>query len=146
VTKNRGKAECGQALLELVIVLMVLGLIITAVLSVVTNSVRNARFAKDQAQASRYAQEALEWVRTQRDTAWTNLQARVDRTYCMQALSWTIASVCTSSQTIAGTNFVRNTTLATVDSNTISIDVNVSWVDSMGSHQARQATYLTKWR
>ncbi len=144
--KSRGKVESGQALLELVVILMVLGLIITAVIGVVTNSVRNARFAKDQAQASRYAQEALEWIRGQRDTAWVNLQSRTDRTYCMQALSWAISSACNSGQTIAGTNFVRNVSLATVDSSTVSIDVNVSWIDSMGSHQARQSTYLTKWR
>ncbi|MBI2590638.1 MAG: hypothetical protein HYW33_02025 [Candidatus Blackburnbacteria bacterium] len=41
--KSRGKVESGQALLELVVILMVLGLIITAVIGVVTNSVRNAR-------------------------------------------------------------------------------------------------------
>lgn len=143
---SKGRTQAGQALLELVIILMVLGIIITAVISVVTNSVRNARFSKDQAQASRYAQEALEWARSQRDISWTNFQSRTDRTYCMQALSWAISSVCTSSQTIAGTNFVRNVTLATIGTSTILTDVSVSWTDSVGNHQARQSTYLTKWR
>ncbi|MBI4029222.1 MAG: prepilin-type N-terminal cleavage/methylation domain-containing protein [Candidatus Blackburnbacteria bacterium] len=138
--------ERGQALLELIVVLLVLGLMITAVVSVVTNSVRNARFAKDQAQASRFAQEGLEWIRAQRDTGWTNFQSKTDRTYCMQTLSWALQSNCTSTQTISGTGFVRNSTLATVDSNTVSVDVKVSWNDSMGSHQARQSTYLTNWR
>lgn len=138
--------EKGQTLLELVVVLLVVGIIITGIIAIVSASVRNARFSKDQAQASRFAQEALEWVRQRRDSDWTTFASKNSATYCMISLSWDHATPCTSTDYIVGTNFLRNVTLSSVNANTISTDVTVSWNDSNGVHQSRLSTHLSNWK
>lgn len=144
--RGRGRRQKGFTLLELLVVLIVVSLVITGVVSVVTVSVRNARFARDQAQASRYTQEAMEWIRQQRDSDWNTFFSRSGATYCMSSLSWSSSSPCSSGNTISSTNLVRNATMQTIDNNTVSVDVVVSWSDTSGSHQSRMATYLTNWK
>ena len=60
-------SEKGQSLMELVIVIAVVVIVIGALVFATIASLRNAQFAKNQAQASKLAQEGLEWVRTGRD-------------------------------------------------------------------------------
>lgn len=59
--------EKGQSLMELVVVIAVMVTVIGALTFATIASLRNAQFAKNQAQATKYAQEALEWARTGRD-------------------------------------------------------------------------------
>lgn len=59
--------ENGQSLLELVIVIAVMVVVIGALTFATIASLRNAQFSKNQAQATKLAQEGLEWVRTGRD-------------------------------------------------------------------------------
>lgn len=139
----------GQTLVELVVVLAVVGMIVTGVVSIAAVSVRNARFSKDQASASRYAQEAMEWIRQERDTSWSGFYNRRDRTYCMPTLSWSQTSGCNSDQFISNTQFIRTATLAPLtplDENSVQVDVSVSWSDARGSHQSRMSTVLTSWK
>ncbi len=61
------KSEGGQTLLELVVVVAVSVLVVGALVFTVIASLRNAGFAKNQAQATKLAQEGIELVRTGRD-------------------------------------------------------------------------------
>ncbi len=152
VTSNT-KATCrvwrvacgGQTLVELVIVLAVVGLVITGVVSIAAVSVRNARFAKDQATAARFTQEAIEWIRQQRDSSWSGFAARAGRTYCMDQLYWNIVNPCTAGQVIPNTAFTRSANLISLDASSVSVDVTVAWTDARGSHQSRMSTILTSW-
>ena len=67
------KNQSGQTLIEALIAAAIVALVLTAILSGVTLSVRNSQFSKNQALATRYAQEALETIRHYRDSAgWTD--------------------------------------------------------------------------
>ncbi len=57
----------GQTLLELVIVMAVIVIIVAALVFATIFSIRNAQFSKNQAQATKLAQEGLERVRAGRD-------------------------------------------------------------------------------
>lgn len=59
--------ESGQTLLELVVVVAVSVMVVGALVFATIASIRNAQFAKNQAQATKLAQEAIEKVRTARD-------------------------------------------------------------------------------
>ena len=59
--------ERGQSLVELVIVIAVVAIVVGGLVFATIASIRNATLAKNQAQATKYAQEALERVRTARD-------------------------------------------------------------------------------
>ncbi len=66
-SSRASRTEKGQTLIELIIVITV-GIIIVSALTFATiSTLRNANFAKNQAQATKLAQEALERVRTGRD-------------------------------------------------------------------------------
>ena len=59
--------ERGQSLLEVVIALAVIVIIVGALTFATISSIRNAQVAKARAQATKLAQEGIEWVRTGRD-------------------------------------------------------------------------------
>ena len=59
--------EKGQTLLELIVVMSVCVLVVGALVFATIASLRNAQFAKNQAQATKLAQEGLERVRVGRD-------------------------------------------------------------------------------
>src|SRR3989304_3745944 len=60
----------GQSLYEVVFAIGIAAIIITGVLVVSTTSVRNSTFSKNNSQATKYAQEAMEWLRAERDVDW----------------------------------------------------------------------------
>lgn len=63
----RVHSEKGQSLMELVVVIAVIVIVIGALVFATIASLRNSTFAKNQAQATKLAQEGIETVRTGRD-------------------------------------------------------------------------------
>ena len=59
--------QAGQSLLEVVIALAVIVIIVGALTFATISSIRNSQVAKNHAQATKLAQEGIEWVRTGRD-------------------------------------------------------------------------------
>ncbi len=57
----------GQSLIELIVVIAVVSIVVGALVFATIGSIRNASFAKNQAQATKLAQEGLERVRSGRD-------------------------------------------------------------------------------
>lgn len=68
-------SETGQSLLELVIVITVTIIVITSLVFATLSSLRNAQFAKNQAQATKLAQQGLEKIRSSRDKNGTDIKA-----------------------------------------------------------------------
>lgn len=142
------KWQRGQGLFEMLIVLAIAVLVIAGVASVVTTSIKNSSFAQNQADASRLGQEAVEWVRQERNNGWSVFSARADspaRNYCVQSLSWNIQTACLSTQTIGGV-FLRDVSLELLSSDRVEVDVNVHWSDGRGAHESRLSTVLTNWQ
>ena len=146
--KNRSRghpAQRGQSLFELIIAIGIGVIIVTAIVQLVTISVRNASFSKNKNEATRLAQQALEWLRTEKEKDWAGFYARAGNpTYwCLPTLAWT-AGQCGSGQTISGsTTFTRQATLdqEDVDGNTTSVVVvTVSWEQGGNTHQSSATT------
>ncbi len=144
----------GMSLFEIVLSIGVLTLVLAGIVSLATTSVRNSTFSKEKTLSSKYAQEASEWLRSERDidrTAFINRAGAVDVAvnYCLQTLVWSNTGVCSAGEVITGTPFKRDLTLTkkiTSTKTVIEADVVVSWTDSQGEHQARSSTYLSDWR
>jgi len=64
---SRQSSEKGQSLMELIVVITVIVFVVGALTFATIASLRSANFAKNQAQATKLAQEALERVRVGRD-------------------------------------------------------------------------------
>lgn len=147
----------GQSLFEVIFAVGIAALILLAVVSLASTSVRNASFARNDSIATKYAQEAGEWLRQQRDLNWSNLITNSSTTpKCLGNLNW--SSGCT----IGTTTFSRTIEFACfqytsppplftsracgdLSVNTVDILVIVSWTDAQGTHNVRNQTRFTNW-
>ena len=154
----------GQSLFELVVAIAISALIIVALVSLATNSIRSSSYSNNKARAATYAQQATEWLRGERDktvidingnavNGMDNLKKKAASfpVYCLQDLSWDYGNGNTSGCTVKinGTIFYRWVTLSTSLPNgktVIEADVVVSWTDSQGFHEVTSATNFSDWR
>ena len=149
-TKN---LQLGQSLFEVVLALGVITAITVGIVSLTVNAMRNAAFSKNKTLAGRYAQEATEWLRSQRDT---NFDTFADGNHvgtsprCFPTLGWggRVGS-CLATDNISGTPLFRIITFSsTAPSGKIIIqaDIKVYWTDAQGYHEVRSATSFSDWR
>lgn len=141
----------GQSLFELVVAIAISALIIVVIVSLVTNSLRNATFSKHNAQAVSYASEAVEWLRSQRDTNIdTFLTNAGGLIWCFPDLTWNHAGSCGTGDVISDTPFVRegHFKIDTSSGKTVvNVDIVVTWSESSKSiHEVTNSTYFTDWR
>ncbi|KKR09835.1 MAG: hypothetical protein UT38_C0019G0003 [Microgenomates group bacterium GW2011_GWA2_39_19] len=138
----------GQGLFELVVAMGIGVLVMTSLVKLITVSIKNTTFAKNQSLATRYAQEGIEWIRGQRDVSWSTLLTYssddANPTWCINTLNWNTHSVCSS--TISSTIFSRKLTLdKTSNSNVdlIEATVVVDWPDGNITHNSRVSIQLS---
>ncbi|OGM21054.1 hypothetical protein A2714_01845 [Candidatus Woesebacteria bacterium RIFCSPHIGHO2_01_FULL_38_9] len=151
--KLKSKIVRGQSLFEVVIALGVMSFILVGIVSLAGTSIRNSTFSNNNALASKYTQEGMEWIRQERDTTiWSTFSARdadnspspqTATSYCISGLTW-VSGPC-GSTTITGTIFTREADLTWVNSDTTDVDVRVSWTDAQGTHTVRSSTLFTNW-
>lgn len=58
----------GQMLLEVVLGLAIVTIVMVALVSLSTRSIKNSDFSRYQAEATSYANEAMEWIRADKNT------------------------------------------------------------------------------
>lgn len=106
----------GQSLLEAVVGTALVTIVLTALVSALNYSLSNTQNSRTRALATKYAQEAVEWLREERDQNWFTFysQRATDgsRTYCIQNIgTWPGSGPCGSNSYIPGTNLRREVTL-----------------------------------
>lgn len=144
--------KSGQSLFELMMAVGITALTLVAIINLVGSSVSNTSFARDRTQAARYTNEALEWLRNQRDLSWSTVTANASvtgTTYCINTLDFNTAGSCLTDTFITGSKFSRELVLIyddTVDPSSMEARVITNWSDSGGSHESRASTVLTNWR
>jgi Tfp pilus assembly protein PilV len=142
------KSTSGQSLIEVLTALAVVLLVLVALIRATTISMRSGGVSKAQAQATGYAQEAIEWIRAERDKDWDEVSTRVG-TFCLnlEPLDWPLTAGDCSDFGLAG-RFKREATLTSVGGagNQVEVKVVVSWQEAGGEHQSVLTTYLTNWR
>lgn len=144
----------GQMMIEILVAVAVMVLVLVAIVSRVVDAVSNANYARNQLLATRFAQEGVEWARSQRDqlgwAAFENLVSS-DPTYCVSDINVNLGSPvsCGPGDEITGTVFLREVSF---DYNLgggvgpyADINVVVSWDDRVGTHQSDLNTRLSKW-
>ena len=126
--------EKGQALLEIVVALAVVVIVVSALVKLITISIKNASFARNESLATKYAQEAIEKVRAYRDeNTWD-----------------AFVSSCSSKPDLGLSDPPPPFSLLPIscadsgDSRTVK--VTVSWTDAQGTHESELTTYLTNWQ
>lgn len=132
----------GQSLVEVVIAVAISILIIGGLLAAVTMALRSAKFAQNQATATKYAQEGMEAVRSIRDSNWSSLNTNGN--YGLQYIGGWLFSGSSDTPATGFTRIVTIDDAVPPDSNKKKITVTVSWSDASGAnHQSRLTTYYT---
>lgn len=139
------KNQKGQSLFEVVIAIFIISMIIVGVVSVSTSSLSNSIFSRNKTLAGRYSQEAIEWLRSQRDKDISGFVAKTSSNtdYCLQNLEWTNTGLCGAAELISNTLFKRQMEFSTSvlsNKNIIEATVVTSWNDSRGYHESRYST------
>jgi prepilin-type N-terminal cleavage/methylation domain-containing protein len=119
----------GQTLIEVLVALGLAGVVITAATIVVTASLNNAQFSRDQQLATNYAQEGMEIVRQIRGYDITGFRG-YSGTYCLAKGQLTLSSP----QSLCPTNvdiFTRSVVIeqSQCATNVARVSVNVAWTD-----------------
>jgi len=137
------KQEKGQSLIEVLAALGVVVLVILALVTVTTISIRNATFAKNQSLATSYAQEAIEEIREYRDqNSWADFVTNCNNKTAMglsdPSPPFVLSDpVCNIPETINSCD---------EGDSRCEVKVTISWDDAKGSHQTVLTTYLTDWQ
>ncbi|MGB9585896.1 MAG: prepilin-type N-terminal cleavage/methylation domain-containing protein [Anaerolineales bacterium] len=126
------KKNQGQSLIEMLVAIAIVLVVIVALVAVTTVSIRNASFSRNQALATKYAQEGIEEARKLRDE-------RGDSFFVANPAD------CNISDTPA-TGFSRQRTCSFDGNKTMTITVVVSWTDAQGIHKSELTTRLTNWK
>lgn len=134
----------GQSLFEVVLALFIITMIIVAVVILSTNAISNSLFSRSRNQGSRYTQEAIEWLRSQREKNSADFVVYASSAvYCLDTLSFNNPGTCGSSEFILNSNLVRqvNFSQELVSGKKITTAVVITyWNDSKGYHETRSVT------
>lgn len=134
-------SSSGQTIIEVLVATTVVGIVLTGLVIGMTFSLRNAAAAKARSLATRYAQEANEVFRRERDLqGWepfsSTFQGGATRTYCLPALPETTTEFrsltpadCSAGTYIQGTDFTREVEVRRVSPSEVEVSTTVSWPD-----------------
>ena len=141
----------GQSLFEVVLALALSTLIIVALVSLVSSSIRNSSYSRNKTYATRYTQEATEWLRGQRDGDWDVFSTNFlfcptpPHVQCLDTLAWENCGTCSDTEFI-GNIFKREISFTDIEVDSVTVEVKTYWSDSQGIHEVRSSTILTDWR
>lgn len=149
-----GPSQKGQSLLEAIVAVSVIVMVLVALVSAITFALSNAQFARNKTQATKYAQEAIEWLRNQRDSNWALFYSQARSSpgaiYCLNTLdSWPSMGNCTGVIDDQFDLFSREATLTytpSAPSDSITIHIRVFWREGSGQKEVVMDTFLTQWK
>lgn len=138
----------GSTLVEVMIIVSVLLIVITALITVSTSSLKAVVFNTQKSQATKFAQEGLEIARKERDKSWSTFSTTegpfcLDKSVDEDMTQWTKGASCEGN--IDGT-FGRSLTLTTMPDGSIDAIVTVSWRDGTAIHNTTLETIYTQWQ
>lgn len=118
------KLRPAQVLVELMLAFAVAMVAILALVQSSTKSLSNATVSKYETQATQYANEAIDWLRAQKNVNWINFNNRKsNRYYCLNTIDWNTTGDC--GNTTMTTSFGRYVDLYGSDDTVIKAKVVV---------------------
>lgn len=148
----------GQSLFEIIVALAVSTLIIIALVALASTSIKNSTYSRNNTVATRYVQQAMEWLRSERDSDWDSFYLRGSNTssWCLTSLDWSDSrpeQTCQDDEFITNTFFYRtvhftpgSVNVNGVDKDFMDVLVKVYWTDTQGLHEVTSTTRFSDWR
>jgi prepilin-type N-terminal cleavage/methylation domain-containing protein len=136
VLKKFTAAQQGQSLIEVLVALGILGMVLTAVTTMINSSINNAQLSKTQSLATKYAQQAMETLRGVRNRDYTAFRT-YNGTYCLGKEQSVLGSAQSTCSTPNVDNFIRSVQINPVgcSPNVARVTVRVAWTDGKCSSE-----------
>lgn len=152
----------GTSIIEIVIATALISVAIISALSLANYSQKQNNYAKGLGEATKYASQGADWIRTQRDTlGWATLASKAladdvggQAVYCLDLLTTTesatdftdiVSGNCQPTDYIIGTTFQRKMTITAGGPGILKVTIMVTWMENI-ERQATIETELTQWR
>ena len=151
IISNRQK---GTTLLEVIFTIVVIGMVLGALITAVNYGLSNAQYARNKALATKYGQEAIEWLRAQRNLDWYDFSGRACSSgpctpYCLVDFSvWPGQAACSAGMVINDQfdSFHREVTLEQDGVDKVNVQMRVFWQQGNRDSEIKLNTYLTRWQ
>jgi type II secretory pathway pseudopilin PulG len=133
------KSSSGQSIIEVIIATLIVGVVLTAIASGLTLSIKNTAQTQLRELSTNFAQEGLEVFRRERSMlGWTSFAEALDNNdYCLNTLPQDSAEFatmptgeCSTGTAIAGTTLTRNATVTVLSADSIQVHVTVEWQEA----------------
>jgi len=137
------KNSRGFSLIEILIFTSIFSLFFITVAGVVSISLMNMKINEHKIIATRYAQQAIEWLTAEKEDDWvvfTNRDTQGDSnptTYCIGSLNWTQQRSCINPDDLFGTPgiYIREMEITDILADPVTqvnVTVTVSWQEAGG--------------
>lgn len=135
--KTEGKLN-GFSLIEVLVFVSILSLVFISAMAVTTYSLKVMKFSQYKIFASHYAEEGLEWVRSQKDEDWNDFisldtSTGSGTTYCLNNLNWSSPGTCNGTDFFGEPNiYSREVTLTNQGGSPVNqsnVEVKVYWIN-----------------
>ena len=147
----------GSSIIEVVIATALISIAILSALSLTNNSQKTNDSARNLEEANKYATQATDWLRSERDSlGWATMAAKTPGTYCLNnlpippanfgdiTLGDCMATDFLGDNTIFQRKIVINTTNADKTAGVVKILVQVTWLEKIMRETSIEME-LTKW-
>lgn len=142
----------GQSLFELLVAVVVIGVTLVSIVGLAVKVIGNTTFSRNQTLANRYTQDLLEWVRSERDKDWNQINNRssaAGRNWCFATspiATWPTEGACGANQVVTNTRFRRQAVLRTTAANVIEVTITTRWDEPSGAKEVSSVSILSNWR
>ena len=157
------RLNAGFTMVELLVATGVVMLVLAGIGAGVTFSVRNTTFSKEKTLSVRYAQEAVEWLRNQRDVlGWTAFYEVVSAdgiqfNYCLDTLPSNIDDFVAinaedepitsgNCDPVENTEYIRSVEVEVVSAEEIDVKATVGWMNGSEFKTTELNSVLKKWK
>jgi type II secretory pathway pseudopilin PulG len=150
--------QSGQSLFEVILALAITALMLTAIVTLTSRGVATSTNSKLKTQANRYVHNAMGFIRSEKERlvaigGWTLFVNTIvpsppDDVWCMTDLAFNYNGECTADMYVLdqdNTRIFKRTMKATIDQNTIKIEVWVRWKDEKGDHETYSISNISNW-
>ncbi len=151
----RSRCRFGQSLIEVIVSVGIAVILAIALISAGLISNKTARSARNNTQATKLAEQAVEQIRVFRDRQGFSALSSIGNGNCFvldtsspDPAAWSLASGCPEVINLDNVNFSRNFEVADTspaDVNKKLITVVVSWPESGGNQTVTSQTILSLW-
>ncbi len=145
------KLKNSFSLIEVLVFITVLSLVFITATAVTIFSLRAMIISQHKILATHYAEEALEWVKSEKEKDWVNFTKLVyedgsETTYCIISFDWQIIGPCDKSYFLGTPNiFLREVKLTNIGSNPVvqtNVEVMVYWQEINDTYNVTLKTSL----